>query len=167
MKRGICPWRRVFVCLMASMAGMNAAHAAEPAQDRTVLIDKSDGEMKAAIDHAQATLDEFLRLHAHPPTGASGFKLKVRIEDVHGVEHMWVLPFRQSGAGFTGILADEPDYVRSVKNGQRLDFQRDQISDWGYVQDGKQRGSFTVCVLFKRMPAAEVALYRRDYGFEC
>jgi uncharacterized protein YegJ (DUF2314 family) len=35
------------------------------------------------------------------------------------------------------------------------------------VQDGKQKGSYTVCVMFKHMPAADVQRYRRDYGFEC
>lgn len=51
--------------------------------------------------------------------------------------------------------------------GDTIPFQRADISDWGYVQDGKQKGSFTVCVLFRRMPSEEVERYRTDYGFEC
>ncbi len=66
-----------------------------------------------------------------------------------------------------GTLADEPYYVRNVTNGQRLEFERKDISDWGYIQDGKQIGSFTVCVVFKHMPAAEVQKFKDDYGFEC
>ena len=135
--------------------------------DSTVLIDSEDTEMSEAIQKAQASLSDFLRIKSNPPKGAHGFKLKVRITDSHGTEHMWVEPFQQTDSGFSGILADEPEYVRSVQNGQTLIFGRDDISDWGYVQDGKQKGSFTVCVLFKHMPASEVEMYKHDYGFEC
>jgi len=44
---------------------------------------------------------------------------------------------------------------------------REQISDWGYVLNGKQIGSYTVCVLFKTMPEKDVARYKRDHGFSC
>ena len=65
------------------------------------------------------------------------------------------------------VLADDPETVASVKNGQRLDFARSEVTDWGYVLNGRQKGSFTVCVLFKHMPVSEVDQYRKDYGFEC
>jgi uncharacterized protein YegJ (DUF2314 family) len=138
-----------------------------PKDDHTVSIGAEDEEMNAAIARAQASLDEFLKIARSPPAGASEFKLKVRIHDSHGTEHMWVTPFKQTTDGFTGVLADEPETVVSVENGQRLDFTRAQVSDWGYVLNGKQKGSFTVCVLFKHMPSGEVEQYRRDYGFEC
>lgn len=138
-----------------------------PKDDQTVRIRSEDDEMNAAIERAQATLEEFLKIARNPPAGASGFKLKVRLHDSHGTEHMWVTPFKQTPAGFTGVLDDEPESVTSVENGQTLTFTRAEISDWGYVQNGKQKGSFTVCVLFKHMPLNEVEQYRRDYGFEC
>ena len=136
-------------------------------EDKIVLINSEDAEMVAAIQKAKSTLDYFLKLNANRPKGASGFKLKVKITDPHGAEHMWVTPFKQTESGFIGILADEPERVTSVRNGQRIAFKRTDISDWSYVQDGKQKGSFTVCVVFKHMPAAEAQRYRDDYGFEC
>jgi uncharacterized protein YegJ (DUF2314 family) len=135
--------------------------------DQTVLIRTEDKEMNDAIAKAQATLDDFLKIKTNPPAGASGFKIKVRITDAHGTEHMWVTPLKQTDTGFTGVLADEPEYITSVKNGQLLNFSRADVSDWGYVLNGKQKGSFTVCVVFKHMLASEVEQYRRDYGFEC
>jgi uncharacterized protein YegJ (DUF2314 family) len=139
-----------------------------PKDDHIVSIGADNQEMNAAIERAQASLDEFLKIARSPPAGASGFKLKVRIDDSHGaVEHMWVTPFRQTADGFTGVLADEPETVVGVQNGQRLDFTRAEVSDWGYVLNGKQKGSFTVCVLFKHMPSSEVEQYRKDYGFQC
>lgn len=139
----------------------------EKKQDQTVMIKGQDSEMKAAIAHAQSTLDEFLRIKANPPVGASDFRLKVKVSDAHGTEHMWVMPFSQIPNGFSGVLADEPDYVKTVKYGQKFSFSREDVSDWGYILNGKQKGSFTVCVSFKHMPKSEADKYRHDYGFEC
>jgi uncharacterized protein YegJ (DUF2314 family) len=138
-----------------------------PQDDGTVLIRTEDDEMNAAIAKAAATLDDFLKIAANPPAGASGFKLKVRFHDGQAVEHMWVMPFRQTGRGFVGVLANEPELVKNVANGQRVEFTRADVSDWGYVLNGRQKGSFTICVMFKHMPAEEVAPYRRDNGFDC
>ena len=146
---------------------MACAFAAEKVADQTVMIETEDQEMNDAIHKAQASLDDFLKIYAHPPKGASEFRLKVRFKDEGGAEHMWVTPFKQVGAGFSGILADDPEYITSVKPGQEVKFRREDISDWGYVLNGKQKGSFTVCVMFKHIPADEAKKYRKDYGFEC
>ena len=143
------------------------ANADEKIQDRTVIVTRQDPEMLKAIEQAQASLGDFLKIKANPPKGATAFKVKVKITDSNVTEHMWVTPFRELDSGFVRTLADEPDYVHNVVNGQTLKFTRSDISDWGYELDGKQKGSFTVCVIFKHLPPAEVQKYRRDYGFEC
>lgn len=153
---------RVAVALLLA-----ASAAAQAVDDKTVLIEAEDADMLAAIKKAQDGLDEFLALQAKPPAGASGFKLKVQFKEGKTVEHMWVMPFRKTDAGFIGVLADQPDYLKNVKFGQRVTFSRADVSDWGYVQNGKQKGSFTVCVVFKHLPPAEVKQYREQYGFEC
>jgi uncharacterized protein YegJ (DUF2314 family) len=156
--------------LRATIAVLSASVTvvlADPAADKPVLVASADSEMNAAIAHAQETLDAFLGIAAHPPTGASDFKLKVRVTDSHGTEHLWITPFSVTASGFSGVVADTPDYVTSVAYGQVIHFPRKEITDWGYVLAGKQKGSFTICVLFKRMPKDEVEQYRRDYGFEC
>ena len=135
--------------------------------DKTVGVSSEDAEMNAAIAHAQATLDDFLKVVHSPPAGATGFKLKVHLTDDHGSEHLWITPFAQISKGFVGIVADDPEVVTNVSAGQRINFSRSEISDWGYTLNGKQVGSFTVCVLFKHMPASDVQRYRHDYGFEC
>jgi uncharacterized protein YegJ (DUF2314 family) len=136
-------------------------------EDRTVRVERGDPEMQAATQQAQASLDEFLALKANPPNGASGFKVKVVIRDGSRQEVMWVTPFTQADTGFVGILNDQPEYVTNVRSGQKLNFTRADITDWGYRLNGKQKGSFTVCAIFKHMPPAEVQKYRDDYGFEC
>jgi uncharacterized protein YegJ (DUF2314 family) len=108
-----------------------------------------DQEMAAAIEQARASLDEFLTLSETPPSGAAKFKLKVMVKDGNVTEHFWVIPFHRTPTGFAGILADEPQAVHNVVFGQDIEFTRDDISDWGYTRDGRQVGSFTVCVMLK------------------
>jgi uncharacterized protein YegJ (DUF2314 family) len=155
-----------FIALTAILFLVSATPAGA-IEDQAVRVERGDAEMQAAIQQAQASLDEFLALKANPPDGTSGFKLKVVVRDGARQEVMWVTPFTQTDTGFAGILNDQPEYVTNVRSGQKLTFTRADIADWGYRLNGKQKGSFTVCAIFKHMPPAEVQKYRDDYGFEC
>lgn len=135
--------------------------------DRVVMAKDESPVMAAAIAKAQGSLDTFLATYAKPPAGADMFRLKVKITDENGSEHMWVMPFKQTKTGFTGTISNDPQIVESVENGEEITFKRSDISDWGYVQNGKQKGSYTVCALFKTMPAHVVKQYREQHGFEC
>jgi len=143
------------------------ATAQESVQDRAVYVASANQAMAAARAHAQKTLPDFLKLAAKPPAGTGDYKLKVAITDAHGVEHFWVTPFEAVGTRFRGVISNTPALVRSVEQGQTVDFDRSQISDWGYIRNGRQVGSFTVCVLFQEMSQEEADRYRRDYGFDC
>ena len=153
----------------AAFAMVLLASAAQAGQvkDRVVMANDEGPVMSAAIAKAQGSLDSFLATYAKPPAGADKFRLKVKITDENGSEHFWVMPFKQTKTGFTGTLAGQPQIVESVENGQEITFKREDVSDWGYVQNGKQKGSFTVCALFKTMPPKVVKQYRDDHGFEC
>lgn len=153
----------LLTCLALSLALPQAAFA----KDTVVRVSDSDKEMNAAIQKARTTLDDFLKTYKEQPAGTSGFRLKVKITDDNGSEHFWVMPFKQVGKGFEGTIANEPDIVESVEEGDNYKFTREDITDWGYVKNGKQVGSFTVCAMFKSMSKAEVKQYRNEYGFEC
>ncbi len=153
--------------VIAALLSVSAALAQERTPDQVVMVPNRDRDMIEAISNAQATLDGFLSTWKAAPPGTSGYKLKVRIQDGANSEHFWVSPFREDGDRFVGILANSPNVVKNVKEGQAIRFSRLDISDWGYVKEGKQIGSFTVCALFKTMPKAQADAYRRDYGFTC
>jgi uncharacterized protein YegJ (DUF2314 family) len=123
--------------------------------------------MAAATAQALAKLDEFLALSETPPSGTDKFKLKVKVRDGNVTEHFWVIPFRRTEIGFVGILADKPEEVHNVFLGQNIEFTRDDISDWGYTRNGRQVGSFTVCVMFKRMSKEDADYTHSKYGFDC
>ena len=135
--------------------------------DPVVSVRKGDPEMEAAIARARASLDEFLKIAAARPAGTEDFKLKVAIREGRHTEHFWVNPFRVSEPGFEGTLVNEPRLVRSLRRGQTIRFTREQITDWGYRRDGREVGSFTICVILGRMPMQQAEALRREHGFGC
>ncbi|OBQ69856.1 YegJ family protein [Mesorhizobium erdmanii] len=159
--------RAILSLMLTLLSGLAGAQGADPGDDKTVIFTPGDPEMKMATAKALARLDEFLSLAEAPPSGADRFKLKVKVRDGNVTEHFWVIPFRRTETGFVGILANQPDEVKNVVLGQNIKFTRDDISDWGYTRDGRQIGSFTVCVMFKRMPKEEADYMRGKYGFDC
>ncbi|WP_284620767.1 YegJ family protein [Aquabacterium humicola] len=159
--------RRLLLSLVAASATTLPAIAQQRDEGEVVIVETGDPEMNSAIKTARASLDEFLRLAASPPAQTSGYKLKVMIRDKDITEHFWVTPFRPKQTGFEGILANDPKLVTTVRNGQQIEFTRGQISDWGYVKNGRQVGSFTICVLFKKMPPEQADYYRKNHGFDC
>ena len=131
----------------------------------------SDPEMQEAIDHAQSTLDTFLTFAGNPKEGMSGFKLKVVLKDGQDAETFWVMPFRRiDEAGkeeFEGVLANTPEVLKNVQLGQVVRFTRKEVVDWGFVNLDRQIGSFTVCVMFKRIPKQQADYFREFNGFDC
>jgi uncharacterized protein YegJ (DUF2314 family) len=146
------------------------AYADSSEQDKDVVyrVESSNNVMNKAIHNAQATLDAFLRQYEANKPNISSYKLKVKISDENGTEHFWIIPFKQKKDGtFEGTLANKPQAVKTVKEGQLISFTKDMISDWGYTKDGIQYGSFTVCALLKTMPKDEAAYYKNNHGFLC
>jgi uncharacterized protein YegJ (DUF2314 family) len=143
------------------------AFAEEKIDDQVRFISEQDKAMNAAIAEARSRLGEFLEKAKNPPAGAEGFKLKVMVSDDSGVEHLWFSPFKEIEGGYAGVLVNEPNIIASMKYGEVYAFRESQITDWGYVLNGKQVGSYTVCVLFKTMEKSVVEQYKRDHGFDC
>ncbi|WP_292147501.1 DUF2314 domain-containing protein [Mesorhizobium sp.] len=159
--------RTTLSLMLAILPGLAGAQGADPGDDKTLIFAPGDPDMAAATARALASLDEFLALSETPPSGTDRFKLKVKVRDGNVTEHFWVIPFRRTETGFAGILANEPEEVHNVVLGQNIEFTRNDISDWGYTRDGHQVGSFTVCVMFKRMSKEEADYMRGKYGFDC
>jgi uncharacterized protein YegJ (DUF2314 family) len=147
--------------------GLTAFRASARDSNEVVSADRQDPAISAAVRQAQAGLTEFLALAAKPPANTSGFRVQVMAEDSNGIETFWITHFRPLEQGFIGEVANEPRIVKSVTWGQQLRFTREQITDWGYLKNDRQVGSFTICALFKEMPAEQVEYYRSQHGFDC
>ena len=158
---------RLSVIAPLLVLGLTALNATARDSNEMVESDRQNPAVSAAVRQAQAGLSDFLALAAKPPANTRDFKVQVMAEDSNGIETFWITHFKPLQQGFIGEVANEPQIVKSVVWGQQLRFTREQITDWGYLKNGRQVGSFTICALFKDMPPEQVEYYRSQHGFDC
>ena len=123
-------------------------------------VEADDADMLAAISTARSKLPEFWAAFEQQAPGDSDFALKVKITDSHGTEHFWVNALERSGGQIHGTINNDPEIVRSVAFGQRIEVPEADISDWTYTRNDKLKGNYTMRVLLKTMPADEAEQYK-------
>lgn len=140
--------------------------------DRSYYFTDDDMEMVAAVAKAQATLDFFLRIRAKPPADASDFRVKVKFRVDNGFEQLWVSPFRPTPNGFVGFLDENGHHIKTLRVGQEVRFERDDISDWGYMLHDqgdyrfKNKGHFTTFAVLSREAPDEARAVLEAYGID-
>jgi len=99
-------------------------------RDEVKLVPSEDPDMEAAYRKARATLDDFLRIAASPPSSLERFSLKVAVREKGDTEYFWVRNFSADGNRFRGTIANTPRIVRNVKAGQQIEFSRADIFEY-------------------------------------
>jgi len=95
---------------------------------------------------------------------AQNFGLKAAFNGIDNyVEHTWVDTVRiLPNKGFSGRLANKPNYLKNLKLGDKVTFTYSQISDWNVLRDDKGYGYYTIRVMLDRL-AAHQANQLRDF----
>jgi len=138
-------------------------------RDETYWLPKGDPDMAAAMRKARETLPAFLALSRAPHPSASNFAVKVGVRDKNRdiVEYFWITDFVEKDGRFSGQIGNDPDTVDSVKFGDTISFDQEEIVDWLYLDGRRIKGNYTICVMLKRSPREEAQAAVRKYGFEC
>lgn len=137
-------------------------------RDELMFVPKDDPDMAKAMLHAKSTLSDFLEVKNKPSDTQQNFSIKIGIADGENKEFFWVGQFEETSSGnFVGILNNEPRSVRNVQNGQKINFKKEDIVDWLYIENGKMKGNFTACALIKNKTVSEQEEFKRAYGLEC
>jgi uncharacterized protein YegJ (DUF2314 family) len=146
--------------VLALALGASLAPGPARAEDQAIMVPGDDSAMVAAIAHARELLDGFLALAGSESADISEPGVKVMIRDGSKVEHFWVTPFARDGDTFTGVLANEPQLVTTVKAGQTYSFTRADISDWMYHHGDHIHGAYTLKAMLPRLPEAQAEQFR-------
>lgn len=160
--------RAVLVALCLATASA-AAVMAEGKPDPVVGFDRDDPAMTAAVAAARKSLPAFLEAMLDAQGyGPDGGYLKVgfAVEDpAIGVENIWVGPFRRLGNNrFVGLLANEPQAMPGLHNGDRVEFTQKMIVDWNLAAgDGRFWGDYTTRVVVSRLPADQARPLRKRF----
>ena len=139
-----------------------APRASAPAE-KVISVPSDDTEMTAAIAKARAGLSDFWKAHDKPGAGEKDFALKVAVTEKGQTEHFWLIDVVRKDGKLSGTINNDPQFVQSVKPGQRYEFTAEAVSDWLYMRNGRMVGNETMRPLLKRMPKEQAASYKAMY----
>jgi uncharacterized protein YegJ (DUF2314 family) len=106
-------------------------------------------DLKAAVQTARKRWKEFEKAYTDG-TGAN-HSVKFKFTDgKNGSEFMWVSVDKLDGDTVVGKLANVPNFLTNVKEGDVVKRPAKEIEDWLYVDDKKMVGGFSIRVLEDR-----------------
>ncbi|RFB90837.1 hypothetical protein B5K11_17150 [Rhizobium leguminosarum bv. trifolii] len=149
------------------------------ATDNVQLIAPGDPAMAKAHEKSKSELDGFLEKLRNPPAGTENYSVKLGFTDkakgvalttdqmAPNVEFMWVYQIKASGDHFTALLSDTPEYIHNIKPDDPVEFEKSDIFDWMFTENGKVKGNYTACPLLLAGPKEQLEQYREIYGIVC
>lgn len=138
-------------------------------KQEVVEINDQDPTMKAAFKKAQATLDDFLKIHAANDPNLDVESVRVRLTEGKVTEYVWIHPFEKTATGFKGKANSVPSKLKKLAIGGEVSFRREDIVDWTYfeIKARRMHGNYTTCAQLAKAPAAEVEALKKAYGLDC
>lgn len=140
----------------------------ESQPSRVFMFDDSDPEMQQAYEDARASFRYFWRelswerRRIIPALDMAAVKAPFFDDspssgpkDQPEAEHMWMSEIDFDGRFVSGVLLNEPNWLKSVKAGDSARVALNEISDWMYVISGEVFGAYTVNLLRSRMQRGE------------
>ena len=163
--------RKLFVILvianiiLSSCSAIDAFLAGESGNVESVK--SNDAEMNAAIQQAKDSFPLFIKAFQSPTFTQSYFAVKVKFSYGNGEngEHIWVSQLTFSDNQFTGVVGNEPLYVKDIKLGDSVIINNDDVSDWMIIDDGKLLGGFTIYVIRNSMTENERKQFESESSF--
>ena len=134
------------------------------APDRFVRFKSGDRQMDAAIEAARQDFGDFVRVFREPGEQQHTFQLKVAFVDDDEVEQVWVADLERTDTGFSGVLASEP-LLPSLQYKQPVEFERNRITDWMFIDHGRLVGGYTTRLIRQRMSPEERASFDATAGY--
>lgn len=150
------------------------------AEQKIVMTPGDDPEMDKAADLARKTFRFFWRelswehRRIIPGLGIAALKVafsdppETRSKDPNAldVEHMWLNEIRFDGKRLRGTLLNQPQWIKSVSEGDTVSFSPRRMTDWMYAQHDRVYGGFTVNLMRSRMSKGERKQHDNAWGLD-
>jgi len=163
--------RCLYSALLAALLAFAACQGAEdpvvkrPGEPDVIRVDAGDANMNRAMARARETIGEFLKRLEHPPEAQTFIALKVRLEEGHTVEHVWLNSVSHANTLFAGVVGNEPVDLKKVRLGDRVSAPLARVSDWMAVERGRLIGGYTIRVLREGMTLDERRAFDKELSF--
>lgn len=127
-------------------------------------VDGNDKEMNEAIEKANKTLADFNSALLNPEIEVKS--LKVKFQNETDVEHIWLSDVTFKDGKYSGIIDNEPEYIKNHQIGETISVDNKDISDWMYIENGKLFGGYTIKVIRSRMTESEKEEFDAESGMQ-
>jgi uncharacterized protein YegJ (DUF2314 family) len=108
-------------------------------------VTAEDSSMNSAIAKARKTIDKFDRALKTNNSAYTDFAVKKRYETPDdGGEHMWVIGITIVNGNYKGFVNNDAEKTTEVKYGDTVIVQKDEITDWMYLDKNVLRGGYTI-----------------------
>ncbi len=124
-----------------------------------------DKEMNNAIKNANQTLEDFNEALKSNNSNYKYFALKTRFTTASGGEHIWVSNIEMKDYNYFGVIDNLPQSTSEVKIGDTIKIEKNNISDWMYIDDKRLAGGHTIRLLRQRMNDEEKKQFDKECGF--
>lgn len=126
-------------------------------------IEQDDSLMNNAIAKAREEFYVFDSAFRKGNNDKSLFAIKLRFSTDIGGEHIWAHSISLEGESYYGILDDDAISIDNVKAGDKIEINKNSLSDWIFSDNGIMKGGFTVKVLRNKMTSQERAAFDSAY----
>lgn len=148
--------------------GFSKIFDADSSEMPTVKVAVGDPEVMASREKAQRTLSDFFAKTFPPAPGTSSHSVKIALRDGTTTEWVWVGQLRDTGSGrYAGTLGNRPVGVTGYREGQQVEFRREDVGDWLYRNGDRMAGGYSVCLLVARQNDPAMTTKLRSAGFQC
>ena len=158
------------ILLVATIFGLASCNNSQTStierkdQPAIYTVEDTDAEMNSAIKTANQTLDKFNESLNSKNPDFGYFSLKTKFKTAKGGEHIWVSKITIKDNKYFGVVDNLPEATTDVKIGDNIEIDKNNISDWMYIDKGKLRGGYTIRLLRNRMSVAERQQFDNESG---
>ncbi len=134
--------------------------------DEVIGFRSDDEAMNAAIVKAKNSLNQFVQAVEKPQEGYEAFALKIAYDTPDkSLEHIWVGNISYQNGQFTGVVSNSPVSTKEVALGDTVVIDKQNISDWMYLDKGILRGGYTIRAMRDQLSGSEKEEFNKSIDF--
>lgn len=94
----------------------------------------NDSKMNNAILESRMAFPEFEKVFNSKDSTINNFAIKYPLVkyDNSGNEHIWLSYITFENENYYGIIDNTPEFMKRIKEGEKIQINLDKISDWNY-----------------------------------
>jgi uncharacterized protein YegJ (DUF2314 family) len=159
------------IALLLLLVGCTPQMPKEKRGNETVIgVSKEDIQMNKIMDDARNSVQKFIDILDDSTIDPYSRSVKYPFETDPGsenkIEHIWITEITKENDKYFGIIANDPFYIKSMKLGDKVEFDIKKISDWKYVKDGYLVGGKSIKYFYDRMSEEEKKQFDKDSGIK-